>query len=172
MYSVSGTCKLGNDIRLDVRKYANYSELVFQERVFEGRLMKPTVNEFGLPLRRWNQLVSNLEELERTISEHKNGRDVHFELHLGGNNYVNVNSGFEIVSLREYSMSEGGNHLQPTRIGIALKFEEFERLASLVPEIERLAPELTTIQPCYMDADHANLLGALYCFECNPNYIL
>ncbi len=172
MYSISGTCRLGADIHLDIRKYEHYSELVLEEYAFEGSPVLPTVREFHLSLQRWNQLVSNLADIEQTIQEHKNGRDVRLEQHLGGNYYLSIKGGFETVTLRKYRIKEGGTDLRPTRTGITLKFEEFERLASLIPVIERLVPELTTIQPCYMQPDHANLLVALYCSECNPNSAL
>lgn len=172
MYSVSGTCRLGNDVYLDIRKYEHYSELVVKEYAFEEKFVLPAIREFRLSLERWNQIVLNIADIEQTMVEHKNGRDVRFELHLGGNYYLHINSGFEAVNLRKYQIPAKANDIQPTRTGTVLKFEEFDRLVSLIPEIERLVPELATIQPCYMQPDHANVLGALYCTECNPNCVL
>ncbi len=133
--------------------------------------MLPTVNEYRLSLQRWSQLVSNLQEIDLAVSDHKDGRQIHFEQHLGGNQYVHIKRGFPAVDLRHFHIPDDSTVLQPTRTGIALNFEEFEKLTRLIPKIEQLAPEVTTIQPCYMDSDHANLLGALYCTECNPNYV-
>ena len=109
------------------------------------------------------------EDINEAVRKQKAGEDVHYRCHLGGNNYVQVNSGFPVVDLRKFWLPGGKTDVQPTRRGIPLKFEEFDTLLKLKAEIEQVIPELNGTQPCWMDDDHMNQLGYLTCAECNPN---
>ncbi len=173
MYTIRASYNLGRHTYVEVRDYENYTKFVFVESAYRGlNTTTPTIKEFCLNLQRWNQLVWNLEEIKLAVDDQVEGKEIRFTQHLGGNHYVRVNSGFEVVDLRRFWLPDGQSEIRATRNGIALKFDEFRKLTSFLPHIEKVVPELTDVQPCYMEPDHANLLGALYCSECNPNFTL
>jgi hypothetical protein len=169
MYKIRESFHLGRRTYLEVRDYTNYAELVFVKSTYEGWNTTPTITEFCLNFQRWNHLAWTFEEIERAVADHEDGKDVHFKQHLGGNHYVQVNSGFKVVDLRRFWLPEGQTQIRATRKGIALNFDEFRKLVSLLESIVGILPELSSVEPCYLRSDHCNVLGALSCAECNPN---
>ena len=162
------TYQLGKYVTVEVKAYGPQNvEVVFIQTLYENNLLKK--KEFPLTIQRYQQLMWQTPSIEEAVTQHKEGKDVHYNWHLGGNRYVQVNSGFPVVDLREFWMPEGKDQVQPTRRGIALKFDEYDTLIKLRADIEKGIPELSETQPCYMDSDHMNQLGYLRCVECNPN---
>ncbi len=82
---------------------------------------------------------------------------------------MQANSGFKVVDLRWLWLPDGQSEIRATRKSDSLEIRRVPEMTSLLPDIEKVVPELTDVQPCYMRSDHCNQLGALSCFECNPN---
>ncbi len=160
--------QIGRYVGVEIRDYGHGRvEVVFSQDVYVDRVL--TKKEFELTLHRWQQLTWCIGDIEESIKEHTDGKDVHYSYRLGANVHVQVNSGFKVVDIRKFWLPEGRTKVCPTRKGIALKFDEFDALVKLKAEIEQVIPELNEVQPCWMDSDHMNQLGALACPECNPN---
>ena len=166
MITTRATFPLGKYVTMEVKDFENqHIEVIFVQTVYEQNLLKK--KEFSLTLRRFQQVLRSLEDIKQAVKDHQDGKEVHYMKHLGANRYVQVNTGFRVVDLREFWLPEGKNTVQPTRRGIALKFEEFETLIQL--DFERILPELKTTTPCMFSEDHQNQLGYLMCAECNPD---
>ncbi len=88
--------------------------------------------------------------------------------HIGGGVHVCVKSGLHLVDIRKYFVPVGTVSPIPTRMGIALKFPEWEKLTEYLDVIKSLSPELTDAEPCFNAEDHANVMGFLQCTECSP----
>jgi hypothetical protein len=160
--------QLGKYVMIEVKDFGHGNvEVVLSQKLYINNLL--TKKDYILPLQRWQQLMFQIDDLQTAVDEHKNGKDIHFNYHLGRNNFVQVNSGFQVVDLRQFWLPEGTDRVQPTRKGIALKFDEFDILVKLKPEIEQVIPELDQMQPCWMSDDHRNQEGLMNCRECNPN---
>jgi len=125
--------------------------------------------ENGFPQYRWKELEYNLDEIDKAIFEVRKGKDVEYREHLGGNVYVSVSKQYPIVNIRHFWKPKDSDEIQPTRKGVTLKFEQYEKLKDVVQVMSDFIPELKHCLPCWMGSDHQNQLGANYCSECNPN---
>ncbi|KAL4218173.1 hypothetical protein ACF0H5_004673 [Mactra antiquata] len=162
------TYQLGTYVSVEVHDHGlDHIEIALIQTIYENDLLKK--DDYTMTLQRYQQLVWQTEAIKEVVRKHKSGEDVQYSWHLGGNNFVQVNSGFPVVDLRKFWLPEWKDQLQPTRRGIPLKFDEFETLVELKAEIEQVIPELDQTQPCWMGNDHMNQLGYLMCPECNPN---
>ena len=168
MFTTRAAYQLGKYMSVEVHDHGDgHIEVALIQTLYEKNLL--TKKDYTMTLQRWQQLVWQTEDIKEAIQKHKAREDIHYNWHLGGNNYVQVNSGFPVVDLRKFWLPEGKNDPQATRRGIPLKFEEYDTLIKLKAEIEQVMPELKDTQPCYMDSDHLNQIGYLRCAECNPN---
>ena len=90
--------------------------------------------------------------------------------HIGGTHYVSVTSGYQCVDFRKWFQPYGSKdgEIKPTKKGMALRFDEWADLCTLVTTINAKYPSLDSALPCYYDDDHMNQVGWLNCTECNP----
>ena len=168
MLTTRATYQLGKYVTVEVKDYGNKNiVVVLSQSIYINNLL--TKKDYILSIKRWQQLMWHLDEIQQAVTDHKEGKDVHFKYHLGRNNFVQVNRGFKVVDVRQFWLPEGKTEIHPTRRGIAIKFDEFDTLIKLKAEIDQMIPELDQVQPCWLDNDHMNQLGALSCGECNPN---
>lgn len=123
---------IGRYLTVEVRDYGNQDmKVVIVKRYYErGALQK---KEFLLSVRQFQQFMWQTQDIEDAVKQHKEGKEVHYMYHLGYNKYVQVNSGFSVVDVRDFWTPEG--QLQPTRRGIALKFDEYATLVMVREEI-------------------------------------
>ena len=129
---------------------------------------RPTIKGVSLPSLRWVSLVYMAPAVADAIKKVKEkGREVNFELHIGGNVYITVTSPYWLVDIRQRFVDSEGN-LRPTRRGIKLRFAEWKALTETFEEVKDAAPEVGVITPCYLGVDHQNQLGYLSCPECSP----
>jgi len=62
--------------------------------------------------------------------------------------------------------------IKPTRIGVALRLDEWATLCQLVESIHAAFPSLGSALPCYLGDDHNNQMGWMSCGECHPFHFL
>lgn len=149
-------------------------ELLIHVRVYERRLdgsIFPTKRGIALGLQRWKKLEQcSVSDVDRCIREYREGKDVKYMFHLGGNYHVSVKSGFPCVDIRSWFLPENSDNICATRKGISLTFEQFDKLkGAMVVVREFLGKELEDIIFCENSDDHQNQEGALRCRECHPN---
>jgi len=118
----------------------------------------PTKDGIALTLLRWKKLVNAIDKIEKAVESYPSK----FSYHLGGNQYVSINEGYERVDLRKFWLPEGEDRLKATRKGISLTFEAFRNLKDCANVVEKHIPELETVVPCF----HRNQVEMLYCVEC------
>lgn len=63
---------------------------------------------------------------------------------------------------------DDANEPIPTKKGINLTRDKFDRLRSAVDELRESIPELNDAQICMLSDSHQNQLGVLSCPECSP----
>ena len=145
---------------VNVRASYELGQGVVAKIVDHGHGVEMTLNkydkEFILTLQRYQQFEESIENIQKAVDDHKKGNEVHYMNHLGGHQYVQVNSGFTVVVLRQFWLPMGQIQVRPTMKGITLKFEEFETLVKLRTEIQQVIPELDSVRPCWMGTDHMN----------------
>jgi len=97
-------------------------------------------------------------------------QDIKLWQHIGGAHYISVTSGYKCVDIRKWYQPYGNKdgEIKPTKRGVALRFDEWADLCTLVSTINTAYPSLGSALPCYYDGDHLNQMGWLNCVECNP----
>jgi Transcriptional Coactivator p15 (PC4) len=84
-----------------------------------------------------------------------------FQDHIGGGLYVSITSGFNCIDLREFYFHKTKGFPCPSRRGIALRVQEWERLKQVFQEINTAFPALSNTLPCvHFISDN--------CHECRP----
>lgn len=167
-----GRFPLGNDRFAVVVKFMDEIGLHIRQyqKSESGRYFPTKIGTFLRPMRFAN-LDCNLSNISEAVNKLRDGLDdINLKLHVGGGVYCTVKSGIFCVDIRKYFVpenSESGDAI-PTKMGIALKFVEFEALLACVEDIKKLSSELRDTQPCYIQWDHSNLTAYLECKECSP----
>src|SRR5438132_9319351 len=72
-----------------------------------------------------------------------------YRVHLGGGFYCTVKSGWNSVHLQKYSLHKDIAYLVPSKMGIALRVEEWMKLVIHLKTIRKEYPELASAVPCY-----------------------
>ena len=130
-------------------------------------ILMPTKKGISLNLQRWLRFTTSVDAINSTIKKRSET-----SVHLGGNVYVSKQSNSICVDLRCWWRPTDSQELKPTRKGITLRPAEFRLLIESIEKINSYLPELNIITPCYMQGDHQNQLGALWCKECTPDGLL
>ena len=168
MKTIRTTYILGKYVTLEIKDDGNQNiDLVLSQNIHINNILTKT--DYTLTLQRWQHFMYYVDEIQQAVQELNEGKEVYLNYHMGGNNFVQVNSGFNVVDFRQFWLPYGQSEVHPTRKGIALKFDEFETLIQLKANIEQVIPELNETQPCWMADYHKNPLGYLMCPECNPD---
>jgi hypothetical protein len=124
-----------------------------------------------LSFQKWKRLcdlIIEIDECVNDVMEKKN--NVAFKEHIGGGWFVSVTSGISCVDIRKFFKLDDNqvlaphlntdDDLKPTRIGLALKFPEWQQLKTNVrTSIDIVRPDIENLQLCYLGADHQNQEG-------------
>lgn len=134
----------------------------------EAEEWRPTKKGVSLPLQRW-VLLSWLEDrIRKCLQKIKDHEQVEEQIHVSGPVFVQLNSPFWTVHIREWYKDAKTGKTNPTHRGIVLKHGEWDRLMKLSEEINKAIPEIANTRPCAYEDDHQNQTGMLMCKECNP----
>ena len=97
--------------------------------------------------------------------------DVHYKTHIGGNMYLQVNSPYRGISVRQFKNIGDSQcvNLIPDKKGIFLLFREWNAFLKVNKELDGIIPDLATTTPCMDQIDHCNQEGYYTCMECCPN---
>ena len=101
--------------------------------------------------------------VDTTMSKNE---DLHY--YIGGNIFLTVRSDNPCVDIRKYWKPENEENLVPTKKGICLRPAKYVNLKAHVSNLEKEAPQLETIVPCFMRDDHQNQLGLLRLSNMQP----
>jgi hypothetical protein len=100
----------------------------------------------------------------------KKNNNVALKESIGGGWFESVTSGISCVDIRKFFKLDENqvlapylntdDDLKPTRIGLALKFPEWQQLKTNVRNsIDIVRPDIKNLQLCYLGADHQNQEG-------------
>jgi hypothetical protein len=118
----------------------------------------------------WWEIQRYISDLDNNILHLQQGnQEVDFKCYLGKNWYIIVQSGYQLVNVKRYLTSPGTVNIHPTKHGQILSFDKYNKMEDFFNDINACIPNFDHFQPCYMQLDHANILGALTCSVRNPN---
>ena len=112
---------------------------------------------------RWAKFVSDMGDIDVTVGRAKTLKPIEFRRHIGGNWHVTVKDEVPVVDIRRWYLRDN-RIMQPTPIGIALKFCQWNSLKTAVARIHRDLPQLAAVSPCMHDGQ----LDMMRCGECTP----
>jgi len=121
--------------------------------------------------KRWATFRQNIDDITTNAKAVATGDEgIKLWQHIGGGHYVSVTSGYQCVDFRKWFQPYGSKdgEIKPTKKGVALRFDEWADLCTLVTTINTKYPSLDSALPCYYDDDHMNQVGWLNCTECHP----
>ena len=152
--------------------YVNYfkERLYVHIRVFDKKV--PTKKGIAMMPTRFASFLQSFAGLDEAFEGVLRGdKGVDLMKHIGGGVYGVVKSGSFCVNLRRYWKPDSStDQLSPTKQGVALNKDEWRKLKTIMPKIEKLDPLLENCRPCNESLDHCNQMGFLSCIECNPFY--
>ena len=119
-----------------------------------------------LPLQRFVRLVRKNRQVDEWLNDVRNGKRINESVLVGGPVILRVTGPVALIKLREYYIED--NRIKPGN-GSVLTSAHWRAIIALVEDgiLEREIPGFSALKPCYLDDDHANLLGCLWCSECN-----
>ncbi|XP_046381433.2 uncharacterized protein LOC124152515 [Haliotis rufescens] len=151
----------GDELHIHIRKYENDKERSF-----------PTERGIKINLMQWLELKTGASHVDETISLLKQRKDKKIFYHLGANTYVQVDTKFAGVDIRHWWWCCEDKVVKPSKKGIFLRLDQWEKLKECFGVMVDYVPELETTVPCIMQEDHQNQVGALRCTFCNPNHYM
>ena len=97
-----------------------------------------------------------------------NGEQVTLKSHLGNNVFVQVQSPFVGVNIRQWFQPKEGGDLRPGK-GLFLNVSQWNEVCKADDCPDDFVPDLKDTIRCSDQTDHCNQLGFISCLECNPN---
>ena len=125
-----------------------------------------------MPLNRFVQFRQYADEASARAMDVKRGKkNINYKVHLGGNMYLQVNSPYQGVSIRQFKNIGDANavNIIPDKSGIFLLIPEWNNFIKLNEELDTDIPELISTTTCSDQTDHCNQEGYYTCLECCPN---
>ena len=111
--------------RVDIRQYQKYGNKIY-----------PTKSGIHLSGSQFVNLLDLLKEIDQDVTEVRNKKAQNFKYHIGDEIYVTASDGFEKVHIRLYYKNLDMSIALPTKVGVALKFEEWDALLKLIEEVQ------------------------------------
>jgi hypothetical protein len=133
-----------------------------------------------LSFQKWKRVCGFIIEIDESVNDVLEKNNAVLKEHIGGGWFVSVTSGISCVDIRKFFKLDGNqvlapclntdDDLKPTRIGLALKFSEWQQLKTNVRNSkDSIRPDIKSLQLCYLSADHQNQEGnykAFFIFIC------
>ena len=133
----------------------------------DGTLLS-TKKGIALDLEKWKKACCKQDAIDFVFDEYRAPRLVDYMSHLGRNFFVSVKTDFALVNIRRWFIPDGQQELVATKTGIALNFQQWDKLKDAMIVVEDLLEgELDNVVFC--KKRHHNQMGAHTCINCNPN---
>ena len=156
---------LGDNIYLEVTEWRGQRRIDIRQ--YDENNCR-TQKGISLNLSRYKVLTMCLEELTNTLIKILKQEPAEYEIHLGANVYAYAKAPFQTVQIRPKYMRNGDMYYSKYK-GNSLKTTPWNQLLKIVDIVAANFSDVIQAQPCYMQLDHCNQIGAMYCKECNPN---
>ena len=114
-----------------------------------------------LTAQRWICLVERMADVDSAVERAITLKPTHFKVHLGQDWYVSVSDSMPFVDIRRWYEKIGEVNLRPTLVGIALTFEQWDRLKEIA-KLEIMVKEFDGVECCW----HPSSRDAALCSVC------
>ncbi|OWF45232.1 Activated RNA polymerase II transcriptional coactivator p15 [Mizuhopecten yessoensis] len=164
---------IGNDHYVVASRFQG--RLYIHIRIYEKRpdnTTYPTKKGITLDLEKWTKLMTwYSDDVDEAIKGYDDEtKDTDLKIHLGSNYHVSLNTGYPVVNIRRWFLSDNEKEIKPTRKGITLTFRQWGKVKDAMTVLKDfIGKELENVTFCEMAEDHQNQMGMLQCSKCNPN---
>ena len=114
-----------------------------------------------LTARRWVCLVERMDEIDSAVECAATLKPTQYKLHLGADWYISVTDALPFVDIRRWYQKGSEVNLRPTLVGIALMFEQWNRLKE-VAKLDIMVKEFEGVESCW----HPSSQDEALCPEC------
>ena len=129
---------LGNERYVSVRDYNGETLIHIRQFKKYGERIYPTPLGVHLTISQFMTLIDLLEEINNDVCDVRDKNVESFKYNLGNNVYVTANKEYPVVHIRFYFQNELMPFALPTKIGIALRFGEWNKLVELVEAVKTI----------------------------------
>lgn len=126
------------------------SLVVFEDEIAEKRI--------ALNFQKYVKIVEKIASIDEAIAKQRDDSASNFLLDIGGSWFLSVGNGYRCVDIRKWYTDHSGN-VRPSRIGLSLRYPEWEKFKEIVNEIRQHRPDVAAVVPCYNGGDHQNQEG-------------
>ena len=110
---------------------------------------------------RWICLLERMEDVEAAVERATTLKPTQFKLHLGQDWYLSISDVMPFVDIRRWYQKTDEVNLRPTLVGIALTFEQWERLKDIA-KMDKMVKEFEGVECCW----HPSSRDAALCPVC------
>ena len=111
--------------RVDIRQYLTLGNKIY-----------PTKSGIHLSGSQFVNLIDIVKEIDNDVTKVRNHEMDNFKYHIGDEIYVTASDGFALVHIRLYYKNEDMTIALPTKVGLALRFQEWDTLVKLIEEVQ------------------------------------
>ena len=129
---------LGNDRYVSVKTYKDQTRVDIRQYQKYGEKIYPTKLGVHLSGEQFTNFLSFLDDISSDIQKFRDSNKTEgFKYNIGDGLYVTASDGFALVHIRYYFQNELMPFPLPTKIGLALRFSEWNNLVSLIEEVQK-----------------------------------
>ena len=115
---------IGNERYVTVKSYKGQTRVDIRQYQTFGNKIYPTKSGIHLSGSQFVNLIDSVKEIDTDVSKVRNNEKENFKYHIGDEIYVTASDGFALVHIRLYYKDEDMTIALPTKVGIALRFQE------------------------------------------------
>ena len=87
-------------------------------------------------------LLNLAKDIDNDVSEFRNKTVESFKHHIGDEVYVTANVRFPLVHIRLHYKNEDMPTALPTKVGVALRFDEWDALVNILENVQKLVDRM------------------------------
>jgi len=114
-----------------------------------------------LMAQRWICLVERMADVDSAVERAITLKPTQFKVHLGQDWYVSISDTMPFVDVRRWYQKADEVNLRPTLVGIALTFEQWDRLKEIA-KMDKMMKEFEGVECCW----HPSSRDAALCSVC------
>ena len=161
LQSISGNAPVK---RSTSRKCYEFGEGRFLRLTASLVVLEDEINEkrIALNFQKYVKIAAKIASIDEAIVNQRDDARSHCLLDIGGSWFLSVGNGYRCVDIRKWYTDCSGK-VRPSRVGLSLRYPEWEKFKEIVNEIRQHRPEVAAVVPCYNGGDHQNQEGKRNC---------
>src|SRR5207247_2486710 len=127
---------IGNERYVTVKSYKGQPRVDIRQYQSFGNKIYPTKTGIHLSGAQFVNLIDSVKQIDTDVTKILNYEKEKFKYNIGDEIYVTSSDGFALVHIRLYYKNEDMDLALPTKVGIALRFQEWDTLLKLIEDVQ------------------------------------